>query len=57
MTSAPFLLKASEIRFPAIAAPPVVDKSDMDRILRILSIHRIKSFVIMINCGLDHLIE
>ena len=33
MTSAPLVLNASEIRFPAIAAPPVEDKSDMERIL------------------------
>ena len=33
MTSAPMVLNASEIRFPAIEAPPVEDKSDMERIL------------------------
>ena len=33
MTSAPLVVNASEIRFPAIAAPPVEDKSDMERIL------------------------
>ena len=33
MTSAPLVLNASEIRFPAIAAPPVEVKSDMERIL------------------------
>ena len=38
VTSAPFPLNASEIRFPAIAAPPVEDKSDMERIFRKLSI-------------------
>jgi len=33
MTSAPLVLKASEIRFPAIAAPPVAQKSDKTKIL------------------------
>jgi hypothetical protein len=41
MTSATLVLNASEIRFPAIAAPPVEDKSDMERIFRILSIQLI----------------
>ena len=42
MTSAPLVLKASEIRFPAIAAPPVEDKSDMERIFNFWKHHPMK---------------
>jgi hypothetical protein len=38
MTSEPLVLKASEMRFPAIAAPPVSQKSDKTKIFCLIRV-------------------